>query len=136
MSEQPKLTVLIVDDEPDIHAFVKAALEADGYGFLDAADGEIGLELARSERPDLIILDVQMPKKGGFTVFGELRGDEATRDIPVVMLTAVSERVGLAYSGDDMGQMYGSEPNAFIDKPVDPDTLRGTVRTLVQPTPA
>jgi two-component system alkaline phosphatase synthesis response regulator PhoP len=124
--------VLIVDDEPDVHLFIKAALEDEGYDFLDAADGEAGLALARSERPSLIILDVQMPKKGGFTVFGELREDEATRGTPVIMLTAVSARVGLAYSGEDMGAMYGSEPDAFIDKPVDPATLRDTARGLVQ----
>jgi len=136
MSEQQKPRVLIVDDEPDVRAFVHAALEDDGYDFLDAEDGEAGLALARAEHPNLVILDVQMPRKGGFTVFGELREGEATRDIPVIMLTAVSERVGLAYSGDDMADMYGSAPDAFIDKPVDPATLRDTARKLVQPPPA
>jgi CheY-like chemotaxis protein len=72
-----------------------------------------------------------MPRKSGFTVFQELRADEATRGIPVIMLTAVSQRVGLPFDANDMGEFYGSSPDAFIDKPVDPEVLRDTVRKLL-----
>jgi two-component system alkaline phosphatase synthesis response regulator PhoP len=131
MAHDTARTVLVADDEPDVHAFVQAALEEDGYAFLTAHDGEQALALARSESPDLVILDVQMPRKTGFTVFQELRADAATRGIPVIMLTAVSQRVGLPFGGDDMGELYGSDPEAFIDKPVDPDALRDAVRRLL-----
>jgi two-component system alkaline phosphatase synthesis response regulator PhoP len=127
----PAKKVLIADDELDVHAFVQTALEDDGYELITATDGDAALERAAEERPDLVILDVQMPKKSGFTVFQELRAHEATRDIPVIMLTAISERVGLPFGGNDMGEFYGTDPEAFIDKPVDPDALRDTVRKLL-----
>jgi len=124
--------VLIADDEVDVHDFVRAALEDDGYDILTAADGEAALERARAERPALIILDVQMPKKDGFAVFDDLRKEQATKSIPVIMLTSVSRRTGIAFGAGDMRQYYGSAPEAFIDKPIDPDTLRETVNRLLE----
>ena len=125
--------VLIADDEADVLVFVQAALEEDGHEILTATDGEAALKKARTERPDLVILDVQMPKKDGFQVFDDLRKGETTRPIPVIMLTAVRQRTGIPFEGRDMGQFYGSEPEAFIDKPIDPDTLRDTVNRLLHP---
>jgi len=124
--------VLIADDEPDVHAFVGAAFEEDGYDILTAADGEAALEMARAERPDLIIPDVQMPKKDGFEVFDGPRKDPAAKSIPVIMLTAVSKRTGIPFGASDMAQYYGSEPEAFIDKPIDPDAVREAVNRLLQ----
>ena len=65
-----------------------------------------------------------------------MRLDEATKDIKIIMLTGVSEMIGVSYSGEDMGDLYGTEPEAFIDKPVDPVTLRDTVRELLGAPPA
>ena len=123
--------VLIADDEPDVHVFVRTALEDEGYQILSVSDGEAALRVARAEKPDLVILDVQMPGKSGFDVFDELRKSEATGSIPVIMLTAVSQRTGLRFSEEDMGELYTNEPEAFIDKPVDPDALRETVARLL-----
>lgn len=134
MSTPTRPSVLVVDDEPDIHAFVRAALEEVDCQVVTASDGEEGLERVRADSPDLVILDVQMPKKGGFSVFQELRADEATKAIPVIMLTAVSQQVGMSYGAGDMGDFYGRSPEAFIDKPVDPATLRETVRKLLDAT--
>lgn len=128
--------VLIADDEADVLEYIQAVLEEDGYGFLTASDGEAALQKAREEAPDLIILDVQMPKKDGFRVFSELRRDNATKSIPVIMLTAVTERTGIKFDGDAMGQYFGSEPEAYIDKPIDPAKLRQTVSKLVETTPS
>ena len=128
---EPRKKVLIADDEADLRAFIEAALEDDGYAFLTAANGEDALALARAEHPDLVILDVQMPRKTGFAVFDELRRDEATRAIPVIMLTAIKQRTGIRFSAKDMGDYYESEPEAFIDKPVDPERLRETVARLL-----
>lgn len=129
----PGKKVLIADDEAEVHEFVQVALEDDGYRVLTALDGEAALETARAESPDLVILDVQMPRKNGFQVFGELRRDDATRSIPVIMLTAVAARTGIPFDAGDMGDYLGSEPDAFIDKPIDPETLRATVNRLLQP---
>ena len=131
MAESGK-KVLIADDEADVHVFVDAALEEDGHQIIHASDGEEALEKVKAESPDLIILDVQMPKKDGFLVFGELRQDDATKAIPVIMLTSVTERTGIKFDRKDMGDYYGSEPEAYIDKPIDPATLRETVSKLLQ----
>lgn len=127
----PAKRILIADDEDDARAFIQAALEDDGYAFLTAANGEAALATARAERPDLVILDVQMPRKDGFEVFDELRRDPATRAIPIIMLTGVKGRTGIGFSAKDMGYYYESEPEAFVDKPVDPDLLRETVARLL-----
>jgi len=125
--------VLIVDDEPDVREFVQAVLQEDGYQFITAGDGEEGLAKARAESPDVAILDVQMPKKDGFHLFADLRGDDATKSIPVIILTAIGERTGMKFSSEDMGDYLGSEPEAYIEKPIDPATLSRTVAKLIGP---
>jgi len=123
--------ILVVDDEDDAMAFVTAILEEEGVEIVSARDGVAGLKAARTQRPDLIILDVQMPKKDGFTVFSELKQDEDTRQIPVIMLTAVSDRTGVSFSKADMGDFIGVEPDGYVEKPVDPETLKATVRKVL-----
>ena len=102
----PGKRVLIADDEADVRAFVQVALEDDGYTILEAADGEAALTTARTQGPDLVILDVQMPKKSGFEVFADLRRDDATKGIPIIMLTGVRERTGIGFSAREMGEYY------------------------------
>jgi len=125
-------TILIADDEPDIHEFLQAAIEREGLQFVNAVDGEEALAKAHSETPDLIILDVQMPKRDGFSVFAELQKSEATRDIPVIMLTGVGERTGVKFKSEDMGSFLGKEPAAYIDKPVDAAGIRETAYSLMR----
>jgi len=124
--------VLIADDEADLRTFIQAALEDDGYVFLTAANGEDALAQARAEHPDLAILDVQMPRKTGFEVFDELRRDDATKDIRILMLTGIKQRTGVGFTAKEMGDYYESAPEAFIDKPVDPDVLRETVARILR----
>jgi CheY-like chemotaxis protein len=123
--------VLVVDDESDARQFVRAVAEDLGLAAIEAADGEQGLAAARNMQPDLIVLDVQMPKLDGYSVFAELRKDPATRAIPVVMLTGVSARTGVAINADQMGQFVGSEPDAYIDKPIEPALLSDTLQRLL-----
>jgi DNA-binding response OmpR family regulator len=122
---------LVVDDEQDCVEFVKAVLEEEGLEVISARDGEAGLAAARARRPALIVLDVQMPKKDGFTVFSELRQDDATKGIPVIMLTGIGEKTGIRFSRADMGDFLGKEPEAYVEKPADPETLRSTVRAVL-----
>ncbi len=119
--------ILIVDDEEDSVSFVQAILEDDYANISSASDGETGLAAALAGEPDLIILDVQMPKKDGFQVFQELQQNEGTRGIPVIMLTGVAQKTGLRFSREDMRQYFGAEPRAYVEKPVDPGTLKATV---------
>jgi len=130
MSEAAK--ILIADDEPDCIDFVREALADTPYEVLAAADGEEALRIAREAKPQLIILDVQMPKRSGFEVFAELREDENLSSVPVIMLTAIAERTGVKVTGNDMGQYMGSEPEAYIDKPIEPVVLKQTVNRLLK----
>jgi CheY-like chemotaxis protein len=125
-------TILVIDDDEDSAEFVKAVLEAGETRVLSARDGEAGLALARKARPDLIVLDVQMPKMDGFTVLTELRQDAATKAIPVVMLTGVGEKTGVRFSKADVGDFIGLEPDAYVEKPVDPETLRSTLEDVLR----
>jgi CheY-like chemotaxis protein len=130
MSEEK--TVLIVDDEPDAIEFVETALsELGGVATVSANDGTVGLQKAKETKPDLIILDVEMPGKNGFDVFVDLKKDAATKNIPVVMLTGVADKVGIRFSGKDMGEFMGEEPDAYIEKPVNPEELQKTVSKLL-----
>ena len=122
---------MIVDDDRDTVAFVQAALEPIGMKVISAEDGEKGLELAKSVVPDLVILDVFLPRKLGFLSLLDLKSAPETRNIPVVMLTSVSSRIGMSYSADDMRERFGAQPDAFLDKPVEPGKLQSTVRELL-----
>lgn len=122
--------VLIVDDEVDVQTFVRALLADDGFTVLTAGDGAAAIKKAREEKPDVIILDVQMPGKDGFQAFYELRNDAATKSIPVIMLTAVTQRTHIHFDGRSMSEYLGCEPEDYIDKPIDPERLRRAVKKL------
>ena len=130
MSDPKK--VLIVDDEADAIDITDAMLSRFGnITTISASDGDSGLEKAKSEKPDLIILDVEMPGKSGFDVFVELKKDEATAGIPIVMLTGVKEKVGIPFSADAMKDFLGYEPEAYIEKPVQLGDLQKTVSSIL-----
>jgi len=121
---------LVVDDESDAREFVKMILESEGWEVSEAEDGNSGLEKAGSLSPDLIVLDVQMPGKGGFDVFAELGKNPATKDIKVIMLTGIAEKTGIRFSADDMGDFIGKEPDAYVEKPIDPETFKRIVKKV------
>jgi len=130
MTDASGKKILVVDDEPDAVEFVRAVMEEAGHRVVSASGGDEGLAKARAESPDLIVLDVQMPGKDGFTTFAELRRDAQLASIPVVMLTGVGEKLGIGFSAEDMGDFIGEEPEAYVEKPVDPARLAGTVAEL------
>ena len=127
----PAKKILIVDEEPDVREFVRAALEDEGYQFLLAVDGKDGFEKARADRPDLIVMDVQMPRKNGLSALYDLRRDPATKSIPVVIFTGIAEKTGVRFSADSVEEYMGERPDAFLDKPADPSELRDAVRRLL-----
>ena len=116
--------VLVIDDEAPIRLLCRVNLEAEGMEVVEAPDGPSGLDLATSEKPDAILLDVMMPGLDGWTVAERLLEDEATREIPVVFLTAradVRDRV----RGIDLGGLD------YITKPFNPVELASLVREVV-----
>lgn len=80
-------TILLVEDEPTLQKTLTVALTQEGYEVKSALDGEIGLRLARETKPDLILLDLILPKMDGFEVLDELKKDDAVKNIPVIILT-------------------------------------------------
>lgn len=118
-----KKRILIIDDDPDNITFVAMVLGKAGYTTLSAEDGEAGLRKAAEDRPDLIVLDVQMPKVNGFEVFNRLHSSDETRAIPVIMLTGIREKLGRGFSASDMKAFYGEGPSRYLEKPVSPEEL-------------
>lgn len=117
--------ILVADDFPDNVTIVKAMLESQGYEVVTAVDGEQALALARSTVPDLILLDIMMPKVDGLAVCRQLKADASLPFIPIVILTAKSEPADVA-SGLDAG---GDE---FLSKPVDEIALLARVRSMLR----
>lgn len=146
--------VLVVDDDKNTVRFLSVALEENGYEPIPAYDGEEAYRKVLEHAPDLILLDVMMPKRSGFVLFKQLRREEEHKNIPVIMLTAVAETLQedeLKAQEDSLEKPYDSlreslrktiaqmrdeglvKPEMFIDKPIDPDELVDSVRKLIGP---
>ena len=117
--------ILVCDDEPYILMALTDAVEIEGYDCVTAENGKEALEKAREERPDLILLDIMMPYKDGYEVCKELKDDELTRDIPVIMLTAKSQQVDI-----QRGKEVGADD--YITKPFKPSTLRKKFKEILE----
>jgi DNA-binding response OmpR family regulator len=124
-SESGNMTrVLVIDDEAPIRLLCRVNLEAEKMEVLEASDGPTGLEKARNDEPDVILLDVMMPGLDGWQVAEELLGDERTRSIPIVFLTARAEVRDRA-RGLDLGGID------YVTKPFNPVELAPLVRELI-----
>ncbi len=119
-----KKRILVVDDEVDMVDGIKIMLEADSYEVITAFDGQEGLRKAQKESPDLILLDVMMPKMDGFEVLRRLRADSETQDIPVIMLTAKGDTESL-FEASSLGS------TDFFIKPFDAQELSNFIRRYI-----
>ena len=116
-----KKLILVVDDDPDLVEAVSLKLESEGFRVAKAYDGIQAWQRIKEERPDLIILDVMMPKKNGYQVCDEIKKDPEYKDITVVLLTAVGDAVtSTSYTHWDGKTALAEE---FIPKPIDLDSL-------------
>mgnify|MGYP001177586435 FL=1 len=115
-------TILVVDDEEPIRQVLKQSLEAAGHQVLLAVDGLAGLTEVRKERPDLIVLDVMMPKLNGFDVAASLKNDPEYLGIPILMLTVV----------DDAQRAYAMGVERYINKPFEPSRVVSEVEDLLR----
>ena len=117
-------TVLVVDDDPVIQRLLHDTFEMDGYAVLVAGDGVEGLERAQADHPDLVVLDVMMPRMDGLEVARRLKADPGTASIPILLLSAkaqeVDVRAGSATGADD-----------YVTKPFDPLDLLERVEALI-----
>jgi twitching motility two-component system response regulator PilH len=138
--------ILIVDDEPDVTIFLRSVLEENGFSCITAKDGVEGLEVLRKERPNLVLLDLMMPKKSGITMFQELRQDSAMSNTPVVIVTGVSEVTGVDFRNFMYKQPLRDEkkfvettgltkytiPDGYVEKPIDPDELIKVIKKALK----
>ena len=124
MSEDAKRRVLVVDDEPSIAKILRKQLEVAGFEVAVAVDGAEGLVKVREFRPELIVLDVMLPKLSGHQVCATLKQDAELKVIPVLMLTAKAQR-----KDQDEGLQSGAD--AFLTKPFQLEELLGQVRRLL-----
>jgi len=125
--------VLNVEDDPDIRTFVITVLEENGYTPIVAKDGEEGMEMVKKEKPDLVVLDILMPKQSGIKMYHELKVNPSLKDIPVVMLSGVSKRTFLRSQAalTEFGDETVPEPQAYLEKPVEPEDLAETLKKIL-----
>lgn len=125
MAEKKK--ILLIDDDPDFVQAVQVIVESGGYEVRVAYDGKEGLEAVAEEKPDLIVLDVMMPVMNGHEACAELKSNPETAGIPIILLTAVAERVTTStYSHRDMLE---SEAEDYMPKPVEPKELLELIKS-------
>ena len=123
--DRPGASILIVDDDPEIVAMLSTRLGARGYKVSTAGDGKAAIELARRERPELVLLDVMMPGKSGWEVVRALKQDPVTQAIKIVMVTAIGKQVNELTS-----PLYGAD--AYVDKPFEFEKLERVIADLIQ----
>ncbi len=128
MAENAKKTILVVDDEADVRNFLKAALLESGFNVITAEDGNIALEEVKKQIPDLISLDLVMPKKSGAKFYRELSKNKDWKKIPVIIVTG--------HARDDLGksdlkELTMSGPGIYLEKPVKPTNYIAAIKKIL-----
>ena len=118
--------ILVVDDEPHFLLLVKSRLEGNGYQTVEATDGVEALRKAKEEKPDLILLDLMLPKMDGYKVCGFLKKDSRYAKIPIVLFSARAQAADIK-----MGEEVGAD--GYLTKPFEPDSLLEKIRKLLAP---
>jgi two-component system cell cycle response regulator DivK len=113
--------ILVVEDQDDNRRILRDLLTASGYELIEAVDGEQGLAAAQKERPDLILMDIQLPGIDGYEVTRRIKADEALRSIPIIAVTSY------ALSGDDQ-KAFAAGCDAYVTKPFSPRDLLAKIR--------
>lgn len=125
--------VLVVDDDPDVRLFNVTVVEETGYTPLEASNGEEGLKILKEEQPDLVILDVLMPRQSGIRLYRELKTDKSLKDIKVILLSGIAEKTFLRsqkalteFGGEDI-----PAPEIYLEKPVEPEELAAAIKKFL-----
>jgi len=118
-----KKKILMIDDEPELVDMVKKRLEASGYDFIGSYDGASGMEAAVRDKPDLILLDVRMPRMDGYTFIKEIRVNNDLKKIPIIVLSIV----------DQLSEVFKLEGVIdYIEKPFDTEELLEKIRVCIE----
>lgn len=142
--------VLIVDDSEECVIYLTEILEDLGYPYRVARNGKMGLEMVREKKPDLVLLDLMMPQKGGIAVYREMKKDPELEGVPIFIITGASEATGVDMLtgeplpaddyGDEFtrrfgvkvhGQIKAIDPDVFIEKPIDHEDVARRIKELL-----
>ena len=125
--------VLVVDDDVDIRKVVSKLVEKSGYEAIEAKNGVEGMGKVREHKPDLIILDMLMPKESGVRMYHELKTEESLKDIPVIVLSAIPKKSFLKSQKvlDEFAGQSVPEPEAYIEKPEEPEELIALMKKIL-----
>ncbi|MGD2185685.1 MAG: response regulator [Desulfobacterales bacterium] len=125
--------VLVVDDDADVRLFSVTVLEENGYTPLEAEDGESGLKMIKEEKPDLVILDVLMPRQSGVRLYRELKTAKALKDVKVIILSGIAKKTFLRSQKalTEFGGAEIPEPEIYLEKPVEPDELADVIKKVL-----
>jgi two-component system phosphate regulon response regulator PhoB len=124
---------LVVDDNPDVRRFSVKVLEENGYTSLEAEDGESGLKMIKAEKPDLVILDVLMPRQSGVRLYRKLKTAKSLRKIKVIVLGEIAKKTFLRSQKalTEFGGAEVPEPEIYLEKPVEPEELAEAVKNVI-----
>jgi two-component system, OmpR family, phosphate regulon response regulator PhoB len=125
--------VLVVDDDPDVRLFNVTVVEENGYTPLEADNGEDGLKLIKEQKPDLVILDVMMPKQSGIRLYRELKTNPKTKNIKIILLSGIAKRTFLRSQKalTEFGGQEVPEPEVYLEKPVEPEELADAINKIL-----
>ncbi len=125
--------VLVVDDDPDVRLFSITVLEEHGYIPLEAANGEEGLKMIKENKPDLIILDILMPRQSGIRLYRELKTSKSLKNIHVVILSGIAKKTFMRSQKalTEFGGEEVPEPEVYLEKPVEPEELAEVIKKFL-----
>ena len=125
--------VLVVDDDPDVRLFSVTVLEENGFFPLEATNGEEGLKSIKKEKPELVILDVLMPRQSGIRLYRELKTDKSLKDIPIIILSGIAKKTFLRSQKalTEFGGKEVPEPKVYLEKPVEPEVLAEEINKII-----
>ncbi len=119
--------ILIVDDEPDVVTYLTTLMEDNGFTTIAAVDGREAFESAKSEKPDLITLDISMPEESGVKAYRQLLGEPSTKDIPIIIVTGISAD----FERFIRSRKQVKPPAGYFEKPIDPEKLIRTINEIL-----
>lgn len=125
--------ILVVDDDPDVRLFNTTVVEENGHTPIEAANGEEALQMIRSEAPDLVILDVLMPRQSGIRLYRQLKTDASMKHIQVMVLSGINKKSFLK-SQQALAEFGGGdvpEPELYLEKPVEADVLAAAIKKAI-----
>jgi twitching motility two-component system response regulator PilH len=125
--------VLSVDDDPDVRLFTTTVLEENGYVPIEATNGEEGLQMIKAEKPDLVILDVLMPRQSGIRLYRELKTNPSLKAVRVLILSGIAKKTFLRSQQalTEFGESEVPEPEFYLEKPVEADVLAETIKKVI-----